>query len=386
MKSQLLITAAVLTILSTAGILFAVDLSAEALPDETPFGFTQEFWYRDGIASPTDLDPSVSEAFETIGENAVIEVVIQFYPPLSASDIQAAEDAGFDVFYRMTALPAVFARGDRNAVEEIARYPGTYWVEYNMEMEFLMEKTTTVINATEVWNSPIVDAVGKEYPAIDGQGITVVVLDSGIDAGHPDLDYGEKVIKNYKSDSDFVWREVENGDTSSGHGTHCAGTVAGNGDASAGARAGVAPGAKMIGLSTGEAVSIINAGGAMEWVYEHSKPGHTYEWDDPIRVVSNSWGPGPGDYNPEDSISKISQKLTFENNVLVIFAASNSGGDGSNIQTNPYGNVPSNVAVAAFARDGSGVASFSSRGELGIYTTYPDVGAPGVTIWSTAAR
>jgi hypothetical protein len=38
------------------------------------------------------------------------------------------------------------------------------------------------------------------------------------------------------------------------------------------------------------------------------------------------------------------------------------------------------------ARDGTGVASFSSRGELGIHTTYPDVGAPGVTIWSTAAR
>jgi hypothetical protein len=184
----------------------------------------------------------------------------------------------------------------------------------------------------------------------------------------------------------MVWREVENGDTSSGHGTHCAGTVAGNGDASAGARAGVAPGAKLIGLSTGEAVSIINAMGAMEWVYEHSKPGHTYEWDDPIRAVSNSWGPGPGDYNPQDSISIISQKLTFENNVLILFAASNSGGDGSDIQTNPYGNVPSNVAVAAMARDGTGVASFSSRGQVGIHTTYPDVGAPGVTIWSTAAR
>jgi len=386
MGSRLLITAAVLTILTTAGVLFSADLSAEGLPDETPFGFGQEFWYRDSFTNPTDLDPSVPEAFETMGMDAVIEVVIQFHPPLTTSDIQAAEDAGFEIFHKMTVLPAVFARGDRNAVEEIARYPGTYWVEYNMEMEFLMEKTTTVINATTVWNSPIVDALGKEYPAIDGQGITVVVLDSGIDAGHPDLDYGEKVIKNYKSDSDMVWREVENGDTSSGHGTHCAGTVAGNGDASAGARAGVAPGAKLIGLSTGEAVSIINAGGAMEWVYEHSKPGHTYEWDNPIRVISNSWGPGPGDYNPEDSISKISQKLTFENNVLVIFAASNSGGDGSDIQTNPYGNVPSNVAVAAFARDGSGVASFSSRGELGIHTTYPDVGAPGVTIWSTAAR
>jgi serine protease AprX len=386
MKSRILATVVALLILALAGLLVGFDLSSEALPDETPFGYDLEFWYEGLGNTMSDLDPSVYDAVEEVGPNENIEVIIQFRPPMTATDIQAAEDAGFDIFFRMNVMPAIFARGNKEAIETIARYSGTFWVEANVEMEFLMDMTTTTINASKVWNSPIVDSVGKEYPAIDGQGVTVVVVDSGIDAGHPDLDYGEKVIKNYKSDSDLAWREVENGDTSSGHGTHCAGTVAGNGDASAGARAGVAPGAKLIGMSTGEAVSIINAVGAMEWVYEHSKPGHTYEWDDPIRAISNSWGPAPGDYKPQDGISIISQKLTFENNVLVIFAASNSGGDGSDIQTNPYGNVPSNIAVAAMARDGTGVASFSSRGQLGIITTYPDVGAPGVNIQSTAAR
>ncbi len=374
-----------MSIILLAGAFILGQVSAEEGPDETPFGFTNEFWY-DGIGSHTDIDPSVDEAVSLRGPEAELEIVVQFNPPLTEADVQAAREAGLEIVHRMTALPAIFARGNRDSIERISRYSDTFWVEYDKEMDFLMEQTTTTINATKTWETPIVDSVGKEYPAIDGKGITVVVLDSGVDAGHPDLDYGEKTIKNYKSDSDFVWREVENGDTSSGHGTHCAGTVAGNGDASGGARKGVAPGAKLIGLSTGEAVSIINALGGMEWVYKNSKPGHTYEWDDPIRVVSNSWGPAPGDYNPEDAISIISQKITFENNVLVIFAASNSGGDGSDIQTNPYGNVPSNIAVAAMARDGTGVASFSSRGELGIHTTYPDVGAPGVNIWSTAAR
>jgi subtilisin family serine protease len=268
----------------------------------------------------------------------------------------------------------------------ISRYPDLFWIEHNTPMQYAMDMTTDVINATKTWNSVIVDSEMREYPYIQGDGITAVVLDSGIDAGHPDLDYGSVVIKNYKSDSDLGWIELENSDTSSGHGTHCAGTVAGNGDASGGARKGVAPQAKLIGLSTGEAVAILNALGALNWVYEHSKPGHTYEWEDPIRVVSNSWGPSPGDYQPEDAVSIITQKITFENNVVIVFAASNSGGDGSDIQTNPYGNVPSNIAVAAFQRDGSGIASFSSRGQDGILTTYPDVGAPGVTIWSTAAR
>ncbi|MGA1822842.1 MAG: S8 family serine peptidase [Thermoplasmatota archaeon] len=386
MKTPYIISIAVLGVLVASG-LFTLNSEGDLLPDDTPFGFDNDYWYDMGDrVSHTQIDISVEQAVSQVGADAGIEVLIQFYPPLTGSDILAAEEAGLEVLHQMNALPAIFARGNLRSIEEIARYPRTFWIENNTIMDLFMEKTTSTINASKVWDTPIIDSVSIEHPAIDGTGVTAVVLDSGIDAGHPDLDYGEKTVKNYKSDSDFVWREVENADTSSGHGTHCAGTVAGNGDASGGARAGVAKDAKLIGLSTGEAVSIFNAVGGMEWVYEHSRPGHTYEWDDPIRVVSNSWGPSPGDYNPEDSISIISQKITFENNVVVVFAASNSGGDGTEIETNPYGNVPSNIAVAAFARDGSGVASFSSRGQLGIETTYPDVGAPGVGIWSTAAR
>jgi len=376
----------VLTIIFALTALFSTDISGRIEPDPIPFGFTEEFWYTEIYAEGTQIDHSVVEAVCTNGNEAKLEVIIQFYPPVTSNDIQIVEDAGMEVFYRMTALPAVFARGNIDGIEEVARYERTFWIEHNYEMEYLMEMTTTTINASKTWNTPVIEENGKENPGIDGEGVTVVVLDSGIDAGHPDFDYGEKVVKNYKSDTDMVWREVENADTSSGHGTHCAGTVAGNGDASGGARRGVAPGAKLIGLSTGEAVSIMNGLGGLEWVYEHSRPGHTYEWEDPIKAVSNSWGPGPGDYNPQDPLSILCQRITFENNVIVVFAASNSGGDGTDIQTNPYGNVPSNIAVAAIQRDGSGVASFSSRGQDGIITTYPDVGAPGVGIESTAAR
>ena len=376
----------VIVILLAATTIVAVDATEDTTPEGSTSVLGIDHLYDDSMSSNTEIDRSVNRALAGKETGTELDLIIQFYPPLDDEDIKAAEKAGLEVVREFGNIPAIHAKGDVGSVESIARYPGTYWIENNDILEYQMEKTTSVINATTTWESPIIDSLGKEYPAIDGRGVTVVVLDSGIDAGHPDLDLGEKVIKNYKSDSGVVWREVENGDTSSGHGTHCAGTVAGNGDASGGARKGVAPGAKLIGLSVGEGPSIINALGGMEWVYEHSKPGHTYEWENPIRVVSNSWGPAPGDYDPQDSITKVSQQLTFDNNVLVIFAASNSGGEGEDIQTNPYGNVPSNIAVAAFERDGSGIASFSSRGELGVQTTYPDIGAPGVSIWSTAAR
>ena len=43
-----------------------------------------------------------------------------------------------------------------------------------------------------------------------------------------------------------------------------------------------------------------------------------------IRVVSNSWG-SDGDYDPQGTITQLTDRLTYENDVAVIFAASNPG-------------------------------------------------------------
>ena len=82
--------------------------------------------------------------------------------------------------------------------------------------------------------------------------------------------------------------------------------------------------------------------------------------------------------------------LTYENDVAVIFAASNSGGSGdeseSDLRTNVYANTPSAISVAALAHDGNSVTSFSSRGWKTQQHTWPDIGAPGRDIWATAPR
>jgi hypothetical protein len=69
-----------------------------------------------------------------------------------------------------------------------------------------------------------------------------------------------------------------------------------------------------------------------------------------------------------------------------MFAAGNSGGDGSSRMTSRYSNNPPAIGVAAAWRDGMGMADFSSRGKQDEISTYPDVAAPGVNIWSAAAR
>ena len=106
-----------------------------------------------------------------------------------------------------------------------------------------------------------------------------------------------------------------------------------------------------------------------------------------IRVVSNSWGTD-GDYDPNGVIAQLTDRLTYENGVAVIFAASNSGGSGAecsgDLHTNVYANTPSAISVAALTHDGTAVTSFSSRGCMNQQHTWPDVGAPGRDIWATA--
>jgi subtilisin family serine protease len=299
-------------------------------------------------------------------------------------------------------------------IRQLSTWDRVKYLELNRELEFfylppewggdptdpsaMMHETTHVVRATDTWHRAIIDVDGNvqfdvdnAFSEWDGDGTAIVDLDTGVDAGHPDFDYlepwtGEKVI--YSAKWSGVWTETRNSDTSSGHGTHVGGTIAGNGDASSGRRAGVAKGGQMVALGTGDGASIFAAEQGLEWTYEHSVPSqNSYH----IRVVSNSWGTD-GDYDPNGAIATITDKLTFENGVAVIFAASNSGGSGGggecsgDLRTNVYANTPSAISVAALTHDGTQVTSFSSRGCMNQQHTWPDVGAPGRDIWATAPR
>ena len=282
---------------------------------------------------------------------------------------------------------------------ELDRLLDTFYIEEPISTPepILMHETIHVTNSSTAWSRAIIQRDGSisltdtgSFAEFDGDGTTAVDLDTGVDAEHPDFDYagpweGEKVIYSAKYDG-IGWTETKNSDTSSGHGTHVGGTIAGNGDASGGRRLGTAKGAQLVALGTGDGVSIFAAEQGLEWVYEHSRPGNNPH---NIRVVSNSWGTN-GDYNPNGAIATITDLLTYENGVAVIFAASNSGGSGAegddDLRTNVYANTPSAISIAALTHDGGAVTSFSSRGWMSQQHTWPDLGAPGRDIWATAPR
>ena len=193
-----------------------------------------------------------------------------------------------------------------------------------------------------------------------GRGITVAVLDTGIDATHPDLRGQIAGEQNFSSSSDIVDRF--------GHGTFVAAQIAGTGAASDGERRGVAFGAKLlIGKVLGDDGSGLDSAiiAGMQWAAPRAK------------VISMSLGNAtPSDGT--DPLSEAVNRLTAADHVLFVIAAGNSGPADETVDA--PGTASDALTVGAV--DGADrLAGFSSRGpRVGDYAIKPEITAPGVNI------
>ncbi|MEH6972509.1 S8 family peptidase [Bacillus sp. JJ675] len=241
---------------------------------------------------------------------------------------------------------------------------------------YLNRKVTALLDVAV--ESSHAKEVVRNNRTLTGKGVTVAVVDTGI-YPHSDL---EGRIRAF---TDFVNQRTEPYDDN-GHGTHCAGDVAGNGLASSGKYSGPAPEAELIGvkvldkMGAGSLETVIRG---IDWCIQFNEENP----DRPIDIISMSLGSDalPYENEQEDPVVKAVD-AAWDAGIVVCVAAGNSGPDAKTIASpGVSGKV---ITVGALddrdtvSRDDDDVASFSSRGPTIYGKVKPDILAPGTNIVS----
>ncbi|MET8327242.1 type VII secretion-associated serine protease mycosin [Streptomyces sp. NPDC005181] len=173
-----------------------------------------------------------------------------------------------------------------------------------------------------------------------GKGVTVAVIDSGVDPSNPDL--GGQVLKGKDLEPDVAGDEHTDYD---GHGTSMAGLIAGTGRSNGGNGAfGLAPGAKILPVRMPESgVGATQTEGDEEF-NKVAPVAIRYAVERGARVISISLGAQAGSQELTDAVKYALDKGSL------IFAAAGNSGDAANLVEYPSG-TPGVIGVGAIGHD-----------------------------------
>jgi len=288
-----------------------------------------------------------------------VKVLIGFTRQPGPPEEALVRGIGGTIRYTYHLVPAIAATVPEGAIDGLRRNPNVTSVDLDREVWAI---DTELDNA---WGVKRIGAGTVHASGNKGTGVTVAIIDSGIDYTHPDLN------DNYVGGRDFVQGDDDPMDVY-GHGTHVAGTACAedndNGIDDATGKFGVVGVAPQCALYS---LRVLNDDGGGYW----SDIIAAMQWavDNSMQVANLSLG---SSFDPGGTV-----KLAFDNaeaaGVVIVAAAGNSGnprGKGNNvIYPAKYDSV---IAVAA--TDSSDErASFSSTGDQ------VELAAPGVAVFST---
>ena len=240
------------------------------------------------------------------------------------------------------------------------------------EATFLQGNITPEQVANANWNIKLIKAdLAWSKDGITGKGVTIAVVDTGVDCNHVML-RGACIAKaNFVSD--------EPSDDLNGHGTHVASTAAGrpvkaNVDGQVVYVSGVAPEANIL------AIKVLNKAGSGTMTQILQGLDYVVQWhkkhpDEPL-VVSMSLGSPFG--SPRDPMVQKVEQLVKEEHIPAVIAAGNEF-----VVIDSPGIATDAITVAAVDRNMK-VASFSGKGPGLSGEIKPNIAAPGVKI--VAAR
>ncbi len=315
------------------------------------------------------------------------------------------------------------------------------WIEPIPEWRIMNDVADGVIGANVLQSAVEMAGINSAWNSLDGTGIIVTVSDTGLDNGvnntqmHPDFRDHILGIGNYPiSPSTQFYANTPywdgSSDLDSGHGTHVAGSVLGDGTQSSGSIKGIAPEARLL-MQTTEVytdwtTSAENTYGVTDGYLLTGIPDDISDMFDEAgangsHIHTNSWGSSVAGQYTTSSMQADSSARTHSG-MLILFAASNDGTDSNsdgevdldslgapgtskNVLTVAAsennrsttisstwggwwpGDYPSNpINSDKMADNPEGLAAFSSRGPTDDNRLKPDISAPGSFILSTKSR
>jgi serine protease AprX len=374
------------------------------------------------------VDPLLVQYFSTSAAGASVPVVITYSSRPSTTEFNRLQSIGIKKGFALRELPMVIAPMNALQLSAVKVQPGVRSVSANRIMKLFTNESRKFIGVPQLMADAEVTRANQQNPGmpISGKGIGIGYLDTGLDATHADLKYGSKTVQNviqpmsettvgdgglaigiginifdnlYEAAGFYAPVYLEDqlhSDIESGHGTHGAGVATGTGAQSGGFYGGVAPGASLVMVNSGNELGLplVSILGAYDYFLVNQ-----FRYN--IRIINNSWGGSldASGIDPDYPIN-IATREAHDRNIVVVFAAGNAGDTPTSI--NPYSTMPWTISVAAGEKRGLGLpADFSSRGVdngTGVDVAgqpsdvtakpnlRPDITAPGVDIKSARMK
>ncbi|WP_433826373.1 S8 family peptidase [Actinoplanes sp. CA-015351] len=238
-------------------------------------------------------------------------------------------------------------------VEKAQKAKNAVGVEIDAPVKALGVPTGSDTYRSQQWDFTKMN-VANAWQKSTGAGVTVAVIDTGVDANHPDL--AANVLSGYDAIANTAGKSTD----ANGHGTHVAGTIAAVTGNNVGISA-IAPDVKIL------PVKVLDAKGS--GYMSDTAEGIIWAADNGAQVINMSLGSSA-------KVAAVTNAISYARSrgVTVVAAAGNSRASGS--PTN-YPAADEGVIGVAATDSADKVASYSNAG------SYVDVAAPGSAILST---
>ena len=327
------------------------------------------------------VDPGLSQL------TGAVKVIVQT-TGAAASDVeQHVVQLGGQVTKQLPIVNGFAATMPGGAVAELAHLPGIRAISQDLPVHVQGSADTSTLPSVY---RKVVRADDLANSGASGQGVTVALIDTGVDTGLADLQ--NRMVQVQTDALGLTHDSCENlsGELgcqdSYGHGTFIAGLIAGTGAASGGQYVGAAPNAKILSVKiagrSGSA-DVSNVLAAIQWVVSFKD---TYG----IKVLNLSLGTDSTQSYRIDPLNYAVERA-WQSGIVVVVAASNRGPAPGTISK--PGDDPFVITVGAIDDKGTAglgddvLPNFSSHGPTAADgLSKPDVVAPGAHLVSLAAR